>query len=305
MNKVLVVSLCVCLISCIASADTFGTGANEFNIDFVPISGGTNPTSGYGIVNNDYRMGTYEITNDQWGKFTNAYGIVTGNPLSAYNENPDFTGSNVPMNEVSWYETAQFVNWLNTSKGYQPAYKFTGTQGSSDYAFTAWDVSNTGYNSSNPYRNSNAYYFLPTQDEWIKAAYWNGFNLQSWATLGDVVPTQSGWNFYDNSYSTDPYGPWDVGSGSLELNGTFDMMGNVFEWMENPYPYGNYLPDSSRSVYGGAYLSSDFRLSSSYQGDNNPVFESAALGFRIASIPEPTTLSLLAVGALGVLRRRK
>ena len=52
-----------------AMADTFGTGGNQFTIDFVPISGATNPTSGYGIVNNDYRMGTYEITNDQWNKF--------------------------------------------------------------------------------------------------------------------------------------------------------------------------------------------------------------------------------------------
>ena len=55
----------------VASADTFGTGANQFTIDFVDISGDTNPASGYGIVNNDYRIGTYEITNDQWNKFTN------------------------------------------------------------------------------------------------------------------------------------------------------------------------------------------------------------------------------------------
>ena len=49
----------------LTSADTFGT----FEIDFVPISGSTNPTSGYGIVAKDYRMGTKEITNDQWDKF--------------------------------------------------------------------------------------------------------------------------------------------------------------------------------------------------------------------------------------------
>ncbi len=42
----------------------------------VNISGDTNPTdlspaNGHGIVNNDYRIGTYEVTNDQWNKFTN------------------------------------------------------------------------------------------------------------------------------------------------------------------------------------------------------------------------------------------
>ncbi len=114
-------------------ADVFGTGANQFDIDFVPISGATNPSSGYGIVNNDYRMGTLEITNDQWNKFKAEYGTVTGAPWDAYNEDPHYTDPNMPTNNVSWYEAAQFVNWLNTSSGYQPAYKFTGTQHYGDY----------------------------------------------------------------------------------------------------------------------------------------------------------------------------
>jgi len=39
-------------------------------------------------------------------------------------------------------------------------------------------------------------------------------------------------------YATNPAGPWDVGSGSQELNGTYDMMGNVQEWMESPWTSG-------------------------------------------------------------------
>jgi formylglycine-generating enzyme required for sulfatase activity len=130
MVKTLVLSIAfVISITSFASADTFASGtANEFNIDFVPISGSTNPTSeqtnptgGYGIVNKDYRMGKYEITNDQWTKFKAAYGAVTGSELdpgwggTAYDEKPFFTGSSVPTNNVSWYEAAQFVNYLNTS----------------------------------------------------------------------------------------------------------------------------------------------------------------------------------------------
>jgi len=87
MKKAFVVSALVCLfISGISFADTFAEGtANEFTIDFVSISGSTNPTSGYGIVNNDYRMGTYEITNDQWNKFKVELGVpVTGSPSTAY-----------------------------------------------------------------------------------------------------------------------------------------------------------------------------------------------------------------------------
>jgi len=53
----------------VTQTDTFGTGANQFSIDFVTISGSTNPTveqanvgslDGLGIVNNDYGMGVYE-----------------------------------------------------------------------------------------------------------------------------------------------------------------------------------------------------------------------------------------------------
>jgi formylglycine-generating enzyme required for sulfatase activity len=121
-----------------ARADTFGEGANQFTIDFVPISGATNPTSGYGIVNRDYRMGTYAISNDQWNKFTTSLGVpVTGSQggysYSFYDWGTGITS--VPAIEVSWYEAAQFVNWLNTSMRHQAAYKFTGTQGTADYTF--------------------------------------------------------------------------------------------------------------------------------------------------------------------------
>ncbi len=118
----------------LAQADTFGTGGNQFTIDFVPISGSTNPTvaqtvagqlDGFGIVDYDYRMAVYEVTNAQWDKFEASLGVpVTGDPSSAYDESfYDWrTGTtNVPTNEVSWYEAAQFVNWLNPSTGHQAA----------------------------------------------------------------------------------------------------------------------------------------------------------------------------------------
>ena len=64
------VTMALVLIICVqAKADTFSTGTNQFAIDFVPISSSTNPTSGYGIVDYDYRIGKFEITNYQWAKF--------------------------------------------------------------------------------------------------------------------------------------------------------------------------------------------------------------------------------------------
>ncbi|MDO8301921.1 MAG: hypothetical protein Q7T18_01640, partial [Sedimentisphaerales bacterium] len=86
-----------------ASADIFGSGANQFTIDFVPISGSTNLASGYGIVNHDYCIGAYEVTNDQWTKFKAAYGAVKGSPSSAYDTNPIYVGANIPVSMISWY----------------------------------------------------------------------------------------------------------------------------------------------------------------------------------------------------------
>jgi formylglycine-generating enzyme required for sulfatase activity len=283
------------------TADTFGTGINQFTIDFVTISNATNPADGYGIVNGDYRMGEYEIANYQWNKFKANLGVpVTGNPSDAYDRNAYWTGINQPNNDVSWYEAAQFVNWLNTSKGYQPAYKFTGTQGTSNYTFGIWQAGDNGYNPKNPYRNSNAYYFLPTENEWVKAAYWNGTNLQTYATVGNIAPLAGVDTNYNQAIGIQP---WNVGSGSEELNGTYDMMGNLWEWVENPHNY-DYLPGSLRGVRGGSYYYDDYYIKSDYRGGMSPNYESDGLAFRVASVPEPISVVLLSLGGL-ILRFRK
>ena len=161
--RTIIVAVAATLLSAgAAQADIFGTGDNQFAIDFVPISGATNPTSGYGIVANDYRMGTLEITNAQWDKFKATYGTVTGTPDYAYDDDPTleprFTGPSVPTNRASWYEAAQFVNYLNTSTGHQAAYKFTGTQGQSGYALAVWSAAEAD-NSTNHYRHKDAKYY--------------------------------------------------------------------------------------------------------------------------------------------------
>ena len=306
MKKNLLLSIAVlAFISGSVLADIFGTGANQFTIDFVDISGATNPSIGYGIVNHDYRIGTYEISNDQWNKFKANYGTVTGSPSMAYDESAYFSGTNVPTNELSWYEAAQFVNYLNTSTGHQAAYKFTGTQGTSNYTMTVWDVLDNGYDASNPLRNSKAKYFIPSEDEWVKAAYWNGTNLQTWATVGDVAPTQNGWNYYDyeGGYANDPAGPWDVDRGTEEINGTKNMMGNVWEMLESPY-YENDSFDSYHVSRGGVYFHSVQYLRSSHRKDYTPWMESNVVGLRVASIPEPATLLLLGMGGLLISKRK-
>lgn len=297
-----------------ANADTFGTGANQFTIDFVTISGSTNPASGipagsgftFTGVSADYRIGVYEISNAQWENFAAALGVpVTGAPASAYDEAPSWTGANQPNNGVSWYEAAQFVNWLNVSAGHHEAYKFTGTQGQSDYTLGVWNAAEAD-NGTNLYRHKDAFYFLPTEDEWVKAAYWNGTGLQGYANAdpADLVaglPDPTKWNYIPSAGNA----PWDVGSGVEELNGTFDMMGNVWEWMESTWSDPNYDVASSRALRGGSYQGDD-SLKSDFRFNYDPNVDAGNLGFRVASeVPEPTSMALLSLAALAILRRRR
>jgi hypothetical protein len=193
----------------------------------------------------------------------------------------------VAASNISWYEAAQFVNWLNTSTGHQAAYLFTGTQGTADYTIANWTTAEAD-NATNLYRHKDAIYFMPTEDEWLKAGYWNDTTLQAYATKsGESLhkgngSSGAGWDY---NYSV-PDGPWVVGSGSEELNGTHDMMGSVYEWVESPADGATYVVDNNtayRATRGGGYYDNDWYLSSANRKYQGPQYDSSNLGFRVAS----------------------
>ena len=297
MKKIVIILVFVLAVVNVTSADVFDEGgANEFTIDFVTISGDASSANGTNIGDykpegfvdptNDYRIGKYEITNDQFAKFASNV--------------PYYTDGSVSANNISWFEAAQFTNYLNTITGNDVAYKFNGG------TFDVWTLGDEGYDASNPFRNSNAKYFMPTEDEWVKAAYWNGTNVQTYANASpsDLVsgePDPAKWNY--NPSAGDE--PWDVGSGSEELNGTYDMMGNFWEWMESPYFSGDYLSGSLRVFRGGACGNDLYAISSSSGNYYYPYDEYLSIGFRVASIPEPGSLIMICGGCLFLRRKRK
>ena len=136
---------------------------------------------------------------------------------------------------------------------------------------------------------------MPTEDEWYKAAYYkpdgSGYSLYA-NGLNTILAPDNGWNYLGGSYDT----PWDKGSGTEEQNGTFDMMGNEWEWVETPN-------GSDFSVRGGCFDYYDFGLSSSFRFPLT-YLDYSTVGFRIASIPEPCTIMLLGLGGL-LMRKRK
>ena len=297
-----------------AMADSFGSGANQFTMDFVHISGdasGVNGTSmgpatsqwaGFADPGYDYRMGAHEVTADQYNKFVASAGAPSGYPSSAYDDATTATGDR-PADNCSWIEAARFVNWLNGNAGAGPAYNFVWDD-TNGWTFDVWpeaqaattnmwvgqwvDGAPTGSVQSIPnlYRHKDAKYFLPTEDEWVKAGYWNGTSLQTYTTVGDVAPVAG----VDAQYGTPyPWPQWDVGSGTAELNGTYDMAGNAEEFMESPNDRDSvvdlYTTNGAITRRGGQAGSGVSSLAVDSRNPTSKDNESAWRGFRVASAP--------------------
>jgi formylglycine-generating enzyme required for sulfatase activity len=83
--------------------------------------------------------------------------------------------------------------------------------------------------------------------------------------------------------------------------------GNVYEWEETDGDLANGpAPGSSaRGIRGGYWNDNSSVLSSPVRVNVNPTLEGSAFGFRVASIPEPSTLLLGALASVGLLMRRR
>ncbi len=83
-------------------------------------------------------------------------------------------------------------------------------------------------------------------------------------------------------------------------------MGNVWEWNEAAIDLGGgSITDIYRGSRGGNYSNSDGSLHASFRSYYDPSADELFIGFRVSELPEPATLSLLALGGLAILRRRR
>ena len=293
-----------------AEADTFGTGANGFTLDFVPIgnagngndagAGGGSYSSPYGGVAYDYRMGVNEIS--QAAINAAVAGGLTGMPTG-------YWSGDQPSAPINWFQAAAFTNWLNTSTGHVAAYQLNPALTS----LTLWSSGDAWQaGGENLYRNKNAYYFLTSENEWYKAAYQKNDGVTSnywdYPTASNSAPTAvgSGTGAGTAVYNGVVRAPASVFSdGGLSAYGTMGQGGNVLEWMETAYDGINNSASEDRGIRGGFWLNTEYFLRSSSRNFYPPSYSYSNLGFRVASVPEPSAAMLMiSAGMLALARRR-
>ena len=283
------------------------------------------PLTGYGAVTQEFRMGTYEVTIAQYVTFLNVVAKVPRNDVMAglykeemadpkSEEDPGAliqrTGSGTkadpyrysastsaawpnaaerPVAWVTWFDAARFANWMHHGQG---------QAGTETGAYTLVDFQESGPLS----RNLDAKFWIPSEDEWVKAAYYDPTKLGSnkywtfptrtdkpprFAQVADTPPAPAA-NFQNVYKGSDAGVLTPVGSysGSSSHYGTFDQGGSLWEWTEAAYPSATAGPN--RIVRGGSWGPGITPLMKTVRRDygpmvSEPFYYDDDAGFRIAT----------------------
>jgi formylglycine-generating enzyme len=288
-------------------------------IDLVAIGNPGNPgdiNGGiFGSVASAYRIAAKEVTNAQYVEFLNAkaatdtlelyhtnmntfaQGGITRSGVSGsytYAVKPDvmnvepnlttYTYGDKPVVFVSWYDAIRFANWMHNGQG---------TGNTETGAYTILGGMPTPTNPDAIVRNGGAQWFLPTENQWYKAAYYNGTsgayfdyptgtntapdNQLPAADSGNsanfiaILPTTG-----NSEYPMTPVGAY---LQSDSPYGTFDQGGNVAEWNET-------LASTNRRVRrGGSWIQTVSALSAATRETPFAITENHSTGFRLAAAP--------------------
>lgn len=222
------------------------------------------------VTINSFYADPYEVTQKDYRE------IMGNNPSH-------FSGDNLPVENVSWFDAINYCNRLSERRGLTPVYSIEGNS-------VIWN------------RRANGYRLL-TEAEWeyaARAGTTTVFNAGNQITSANA-------NFYgsypylieenyvnrrDSSVVTSSYRGKTIEVNSLSPNrfGLYNMHGNVSEWCFDYYgDYGSSNADnptgatigSLRVNRGGSYNDFGKHLRSAYRSAANPMDTDQNLGFRI------------------------
>jgi len=268
----------------------------------------------FGSMAETYEISMFETTNTQYAEFLNAVaatdtyalyhadndGITRSSSPEGFVYSVELGFEDTPVQYVSFWDAIRFANWLHNG---QP----TGDQDNSTTEDGAYTITSVGITANSIARNAGATAFVPSEDEWYKAAYYDGVSAYyDYPAETDTQTSCTVPGVTANTANCDGAvgAPIDFESytASASYYGTFDQGGNVWEWNET-------IDGSNRVLRGGSFQNSASSLAAASQTLITPAFGSDLVGFRVARVPvpEPGELTLLAagLGGLGILVRRR
>ena len=298
-----------------SSTDYLIDRRTSLDLAFVPVlnAGNTPDTTGFGRVDYNFSIGKYEVTIGQYVAFLNTVLSLEPNAENAYlsqlyearymSNNRKFqdtidragTGTiadpyiytvskesslNDPVPWVSWYSAARFVNWLHN-----------GADVTASTETGAYDLN--GALSGVFTRTPDAKFWLPSENEWYKAAYFDPLANEStggyWniATGSDSFPENvnpaggtNAANYNDFRATNQKLTPVGAYTYSPSNYGTYDQAGNLWEFLEASFQNNNIVRGGSWS-YGYTPIENTTRRDyvSQYVDDDT--------GFRIATATSP------------------
>ncbi len=299
---------------------SFNAHALVYDLVLVGDSGNaSDPITNLGRVNQSYKIGKYTVTIEQYTDFLNA--VAAQDSYFLYNMNmtiPNVAGikrqgvsgvytytvmnnqgysGNRPITSVSWFSAARFANWM--ANGQPTGAQINGTTEDGAYPLHGLTTGLTvAKNNNNPNTLAPPSFYLPSDDEWYKAAYYDGsgayflFATQSNTTPGNIIGAAANQaNYMSNqtgyctthSFTTSISVNYltDVGSfiSSSSYYGTFDQTGNVWEWNAT-----NKAAQQYATLRGGAYTSTyPPYVLSNYYLSTLPNELAINVGFRLAA----------------------
>lgn len=295
-----------------------GAGNPPLPPEYQPIFG---PTAGVAQVNYEYGISRTEVTNAQYLQFVRAYaphfditntveflglGIrVNGDPR---NPNSYFIRpgrENAPA-EMGWRYAARYCNWLTNNQGNTPEAFLTGAYDATTFTPDPPNIQLT----DDTRRLPGARFFIPTQNEWMKAMYFDPNRFGSnqpgyWAfpITSDTLPVaalpQNGGQ--TNAGISDPFALMPIVSYPNVQSpwGLFDGSGGSREWLQNPAEYERYFRSSSQ-IAGSAW--EDYIRVMRTDTTGVAVITGLRLGM---SIPSPYCSCIGVLGVWTFLRRKR
>ncbi len=226
--------------------------------NFVFVPGGTiYPAEGNftgGLTVSDFYIDKYELTNAEWEAVMGSGG-----------------GDNYPKAYVSWFGAIEYCNRRSLQESLPPCYSYLTYGTNPDNWPSGWNTSDQ--NSLNVTCDWNATgYRLPSEAEWEYAAR-GGLQTHGYTYSGSNDLNLVGWYSSNSGYTSHP-----VGQLAANELGTFDMSGNLWEWVWDIYG------GSGRVLRGGDFSNFAYDCTVSYRDYGYATSSGDAFGFRICRI---------------------